>query len=77
MKKLVETLVHRVVDLPEQASIRESRRGDSLEYVVQVAPDDVGKIIGRRGRVADAIRTIVGAAAQKQHLQVHIKFDTG
>ena len=77
MKKLVETIVHRVVDSPEAATVKEIRRGDELEYVVRVAPEDVGKLIGRRGRVAEAIRTVASGVAHKRNLRVHVKFDTG
>jgi predicted RNA-binding protein YlqC (UPF0109 family) len=76
MKKLLQTLVDRIVDDPSAVRIREERRRDTADYFVRVAPDDVGKIIGKRGRVASAIRTIVGAAGSKDRVRAYVKFVT-
>ena len=58
MKKLIETLVQQIVDEPDSVHIREYRKREGIEYHVTVAPNDVGKIIGKRGRIATAIRTV-------------------
>jgi len=59
----LEHLVKGIVDNPEEAVIteREGRRGTTLE--VRVHPDDIGKVIGRNGRTAKALRTVVSALA--------------
>jgi predicted RNA-binding protein YlqC (UPF0109 family) len=76
VKKLIESLVQQIVDEPESVHIRESRRREGTEYIVVVAPNDVGKIIGKRGRIATAIRTVVSAVSQKERQDVHVKFET-
>lgn len=67
-------LVQQVVDDPEAVniSVSEGRRGPSLD--VTVGPGDMGRVIGKRGRIAQAIRTVVRAAAVKDGVQVDIEF---
>ena len=67
-------LVKQVVDDPEavNVSVSEGRRGPSLD--VTVGPGDMGRVIGKRGRIAQAIRTVVRAAAVKDDVQVDIEF---
>ena len=65
MKELVEYLVKALVDNPEQAKVTEVEGEQSVIYEVRVAPEDMGKIIGKQGRIAKAIRTIVRAACVK------------
>jgi len=65
MKELVEVLVHALVDHPE--SINVTRRETEYAVIIElrVAPEDMGKVIGKQGRIAKAIRTVVKAAAAK------------
>ncbi|MFZ5827977.1 MAG: KH domain-containing protein [Bacillota bacterium] len=74
MKKLVEVLVKGLVEHPDQVNITavESSRAVTLE--VRVADGDMGKVIGRQGRVAKAIRTVVKAAAVKDGRRVTVEF---
>ena len=65
MKELVEYLVKALVDNPEQARVTEVEGEQSVIYEVRVAPEDMGNIIGKQGRIAKAIRTIVRAACVK------------
>jgi hypothetical protein len=65
VKELVEYLVKALVDNPEQARVTEVEGEQSVIYEVRVAPEDMGKIIGKQGRIAKAIRTIVRAACVK------------
>lgn len=67
-------LVKQVVDDPEavNVSVSEGRRGPSLD--VTVGEGDMGRVIGKRGRIAQAIRTVVRAAAVKDGVQVDIEF---
>lgn len=66
MKELLEFLVRSLVDEPEKVSITEVKGEKSVVYEVRVAPSDTGKIIGKQGRVARALRTIVKAASAKR-----------
>lgn len=76
MKRLIETLVKEIVDDPDVISVKEMRKREQTEYFVRVAPPDVGKIIGKRGRIATAIRTIASGVAAKERTKVHVKFET-
>lgn len=53
----------------------EARRNGGVGYHVSVAPSDMGRVIGRRGRVAQAIRTVVRAAGAKDGVDVHVDID--
>jgi predicted RNA-binding protein YlqC (UPF0109 family) len=66
VKDLVEFLVQELVDEPDSVSVTEEFDDRGPRYRVHVAPDDMGKVIGRGGRTAKAIRTVVRAAAQRQ-----------
>lgn len=65
MKELVEYMVKSLVDNPEHVQISELEGEQSVVYEVRVAPEDMGKIIGKQGRIAKAMRTIVKAAGVK------------
>ena len=60
---LVRNVVLSLVDEPEQAQIESSEEGDTLIIEIRVSPDDVGKVIGRQGRIIKAIRTLARAAS--------------
>ena len=66
LKDLVSYLAGSLVDEPDTVQVREIQNGDSVILEVSVAPDDMGKVIGRHGRVARAIRTVTKAAAARQ-----------
>ena len=66
MKDLVRFLVEELVDDPDGVSVVEELDDRGARYRVHVAPDDMGKVIGRAGRTAKAIRTVVRAAAHRQ-----------
>ena len=66
MKDLVEFLIQELVDDPDAVSVDEDFDDRGPRYTVHVAPDDMGKVIGRGGRTAKAIRSVVRAAAQRQ-----------
>lgn len=73
MKNLIEILVKALVDEPESVVVEEVQEGSVLTYEVTVAPDDLGKVIGKQGRVANALRTLAKAAALKTHQNVYLK----
>jgi len=65
MKELVEFLAQSLVDNPGEVRIRSHERGDQTILELEVAPGDLGKVIGRQGRTARAMRTLLAAAGQK------------
>jgi predicted RNA-binding protein YlqC (UPF0109 family) len=76
MKSLVEMMTKNLVDNPEDVQINEAA-GDSVVILeINVSPDDVGKVIGKEGRIANAIRTIAKAAAAKQDKKVTVEIVT-
>lgn len=66
MKELLMTLAQALVDEPEEVNVTEVEGEKSVILQLHVAPDDVGKVIGKEGRTARALRTIVKAAAVKE-----------
>ncbi len=68
--ELVEYLARRLVDEPDAVRAEEVEREGDLVIELHVAPDDVGKVIGRQGRIARALRTIVRAAAARREERV-------
>ena len=76
MKELVEYLVKALVDKPEEVNINQTE-GESVTILeIRVAPDDAGKVIGKDGRIANAIRTIVKAAGAKNRKRVTVEIMT-
>ena len=63
MKELVEVLAKSLVDNPDQVLVTEKLEGDSIILELKVADSDMGKVIGKRGRIAKALRTVLKAAA--------------
>ena len=64
--ELVEYLARRLVDEPDAVRVEELERDGDTVLQLRVAPDDVGKVIGRQGRIARALRTIVRASATRR-----------
>ncbi|MGC8834418.1 MAG: KH domain-containing protein [Armatimonadota bacterium] len=73
MKELVEMLAKNLVDQPDKVDVREVEGTSTLTYEIMVAEDDVGKVIGKQGRIINAIRTIVKAAATKNGKKVYVE----
>ena len=71
--KLVRYLVTSLVDNPEAVSIEAKRQGDAITYEITLDADDVGKVIGRQGRVIKAIRTLVRAAGSSSGERVEVE----
>jgi uncharacterized protein len=70
---VLEYLANSIVDEPEGVVVEVSERRNGVELSLHVAPDDMGKIIGRRGRVAQAIRTVVRAAGAKEGIEAQVE----
>ena len=65
MKTFLEAIVKPLVDNPDEVVITESETEDSVVYSLRVAQSDMGKVIGRQGRIAKAIRTLMKGAAKR------------
>ena len=65
MKELIEMIAKALVDSPDQVAVRAIEGEQSTVFELKVAPSDLGKVIGKQGRTARAIRTILGASGMK------------
>jgi predicted RNA-binding protein YlqC (UPF0109 family) len=75
MKALLEYIAHNLVDNTEAIQIKERTGRFTVTYELSVAPDETGKVIGRSGRVAKAIRDMMGVAAARQNKRVHVDIE--
>ncbi|MDD6207332.1 MAG: KH domain-containing protein [Clostridiales bacterium] len=73
MKELVKIIAMALVDHPEQVTVTESENEEGITLELKVAPDDMGKVIGKQGRIAKSIRTVVKAAASKEDKKVNVE----
>jgi uncharacterized protein len=76
MKELVEYIVKSLVDKPEAVEVHETQAETVTIIEIRTAPEDAGKVIGREGRIANAIRAIVKAASAKQQKKVSVEIIT-
>lgn len=70
MKDLVEVIAKSLVDNPNEVVVTEKESGKTLVVELKVAPADMGKVIGKQGRIAKAIRSVVKAAASREDKKV-------
>ena len=76
MKDIVEYIAKAIVSSPDEVQVIEEVEGDGLVILqLEVAPSDKGKVIGRRGRVAQSIRALLRVAAVKERKRVILKID--
>ncbi len=73
MKELVEVIAKALVDHPEEVVVTETDLGDSIQVDLKVAAADMGKVIGRQGRIAKAIRSVVKAASTRTDKKVVVE----
>ena len=73
MKELVESMAKSLVDNPASVVVNEVNGEQSITLKLTVAPEDMGKIIGKQGRIAKAIRTVIKAVAVKQNKRVIVE----
>ena len=73
MKELVEVIAKALVDNPEEVVVTESMKGEDTLMELKVSPADMGKVIGKQGRIAKAIRSVVKAAASKEDKKVIVE----
>jgi len=72
MKELVENITRALVKNPDAVSVTVVQKGALEVYQVHVAPEDMGKVIGRKGKIANAIRTVVKAGAVRANKKVAV-----
>ena len=73
MLELVKYIAASLVEKPEAIDVREVEGEDSITIELRVDPDDMGKVIGKQGRIAKAIRTVVKAASAKSEKPVYVE----
>ena len=74
MKEVLETIIKSLVDSPEAIEIKEVERDKTTVFEVKVAEGDMGKIIGRQGKIAQSIRTVMKAVANRKDKRVTVEF---
>ncbi|SFB68789.1 KH domain-containing protein [Butyrivibrio sp. YAB3001] len=73
MKELVEVIAKALVDNPDEVVVSEKNDGRNIMIELHVAPSDMGKVIGKQGRIAKAIRAVVKAASTRENLKVDVE----
>ena len=73
MKELVEVIAKALVDNPDEVVVTEKEEGRNVVVELHVAQTDMGKIIGKQGRIAKAIRSVVKAASSKDYKKVDVE----
>lgn len=74
MKEILESIILNIVDDKDSVIIKEKIEEDSVIYEVKVANDDMGRVIGKQGRVAKAIRTLMKSLGAKEKKRITIEF---
>ena len=72
MKELIELISKKLVEHPDDVQVRVIEGDDGEVYELRVHPDDMGRVIGKNGRVAKAVRTLIGSAAAKNDVRVSL-----
>ena len=75
MKGLLEVIAKSLVDNPDEVVVTEKETEKGLVLELKVAPSDMGKVIGKQGRIAKAIRSVVKAAAARENKQVSVEIE--
>lgn len=75
MKEIVEVIAKAIVNHPSEVQVEGERRGSTVVLKLHVAPDDMGKVIGKQGRIAKAIRMVMKAAATRENVKVIVDID--
>ena len=73
MKELVEVIAKSLVENPDEVVVTETEKEDAIIVELKVGPADMGKVIGRQGRIAKAIRAVVKAASSKDNKKVDVE----
>lgn len=73
MKDMIEYLVKALVDEPNNVDIKEMEGAEATTYEIRVASSDLGKVIGKQGKIANALRTVAKAAAMRNKKRVYLE----
>lgn len=73
MKELVEVIAKALVDNPDEVVVTQKEEGKNVTVELHVASSDMGKVIGKQGRIAKAIRSVVKAASSKDNKKVDVE----
>ena len=73
MKELIEFMARSIVDNPDEVTIEEEGEGDRIIFHLYVADDDMGRVIGRHGRIANAMRALLKVAAVRQDVYANLE----
>ena len=73
MKELVEVIAKSLVENPDEVVVTETEKEDAIIVELKVGPADMGKVIGKQGRIAKAIRSVVKAASTKDNIKVDVE----
>ena len=74
MKEILQTIIENLVDDKSAVSINEIEEGKTIVFEVKVAETDMGKVIGKQGKIAQSIRSIMKAVATKEHKKISVEF---
>lgn len=74
MKEILQTIIENLVDNSEAVEIKQIDETNSIVFEIKVAESDMGKVIGKQGRTAKSIRTVMKAVAAKEHKKVTVEF---
>ena len=74
MKEILETLIKSLVEHKDEITITEKEEGNTVSLEVKVNSADIGKVIGKQGRIAKSIRTVMKAVAGREHKKVVVEF---
>ena len=74
MKQVLETIIRNIVENQDAVSITEKEEADRITFEVKVAETDMGRVIGRQGKVANSIRTVMKALGSRDRKRVNIEF---
>ena len=77
MKELVEVIAKALVENPDEVVVTEKEEGKNITVELHVAASDMGKVIGKQGRIAKAIRSVVKAASSKDNKRVDVEIKIG
>ncbi len=75
MKELVEHIARSLVNDPAAATVTETENEDGVSLLLKVAPEDMGKVIGKQGRIAKAIRIVLKAAGAREGRKVNLEIE--
>lgn len=74
MKQVLETIIKNIVENVEAVSINEKEEADKIVFEVKVSDSDMGRVIGKQGKIANSIRTVMKALGTKEHKKVSVEF---